>query len=327
MSEFNTGAAPKGILSRALTGNIFVEKNLAFMNEGDRDGYNCYKHDMETELRARSANPSSVSSTGAQKKDYKRNLTIVEDYKEFDPADYHNYWRQYQPTGVFQWEGLPIEIQYKLEELFLGSAAEKTEDLLLNGDGTLLTGLVPQLKDATLVSLDGATPTPTQVVNNSHIAYRVHGGSTVPAVALTSKNIFEKFEDLIAHQTPSMRKRPGKKFMVSNKTADIFRKAQRLELAFKGIGITDAGIMTYGGYEVIECSNFPDDTILFASMTGDMNTDAFQLGTSMSDDFNNVEVNKVSNFGRTWGMCLTFALDIFLVRPEEVCFYTTDTIV
>jgi len=90
MSEFNTGAAPKGILSRALTGNIFVEKNLAFMNEGDRDGYNCYKHDMETELRARSANPSSVSSTGAQKKDYKRNLTIVEDYKEFDPGDYHN---------------------------------------------------------------------------------------------------------------------------------------------------------------------------------------------------------------------------------------------
>ena len=43
---FNVGGAPVGILARALTGNVFVEKNLAFMNEGDKDGYNVYKHDI-----------------------------------------------------------------------------------------------------------------------------------------------------------------------------------------------------------------------------------------------------------------------------------------
>jgi hypothetical protein len=37
---FNVGAKPNsGILARALTGNIFVAMNLAFMNEGDKDGY------------------------------------------------------------------------------------------------------------------------------------------------------------------------------------------------------------------------------------------------------------------------------------------------
>ena len=33
-------------------------------------------------------------------------------------------------------------------------------------------------------------------------------------------------------------------------------------------------------------------------MTGDMKSDAIQLGTSMSSDFNNLEVERVSNFGR-----------------------------
>ena len=57
-------------------------------------------------------------------------------------------------------------------------------------------------------------------------------------------------------------------------------------------------------------------------MTGDMKTDAIQMGTSMSADLNNVTVDRISNFSREYGMLLTFAIDIFVVRPEEVCYYT-----
>jgi len=124
-----------------------------------------------------------------------------------------------------------------------------------------------------------------------------------------------------------MRKRSGRKFMVSHGTADLLREAQRLELNFKGVDTTEEGVMRYAGYDIIENPSFPDDSILFCSMTGDMKTDAIQLGTSMSSDFNNLEVNRVSPFGRTYGMLLTFAIDIFVVRPEEVCFYSVATIV
>ena len=47
----------------------------------------------------------------------------------------------------------------------------------------------------------------------------------------------------------------------------------------------------------------------------------------MSADFNNVEVQRLNNFNRQWGMLLTLALDIFVVRPEEICFYTPETLV
>ena len=123
-----------------------------------------------------------------------------------------------------------------------------------------------------------------------------------------------------------MRKRAGRKFMVSHGTADLIKEAQRLELNFKGVDVSDAGIMRYAGYDIIENPSFPDNQILLASMTGDMKTDAIQLGTSLSSDYNNLEVNRISNFGREYGMLLTFAIDIFLVRPEEVCFYTDQTI-
>lgn len=326
---FNVGSAPVGVLAKALTGNIFVEKSLAYMNEGDKDGYNAYKHDIKNVLRARSSNPAATVANTSKKAAFKRNLAIVESFETFDPADYHTHWREFQPEGEFQWEGLPSEVQATLEELFLGTAAEATEDELTNGTGGHLTGLIGQLESNALTNLDGAEATPTQVVDNTAIAFRAHGGGSgdTLSVALTTANIFPKLELLVKKQTKAMRKRANRKFMVSHGTADLIREAQRLELNFKGVDVTEEGMMRYAGFDIVENPSFPDDTILFASMSGDMKTDALQLGTSMSSDFNNLEVNRLSNFGREWGMLLTFAIDIFVVRPEEVCFYTPTTIV
>ena len=325
---FNVGQAPVGVLARALTGNIFVEKSLAYMNEGDKDGYNCYKHDIKNVLRAYSANPASVVANSSKKENFKRNLAIVESFETFDPADYHTHWKSYQPTGEFQWEELPTEVQATLEELFLGTSAEAVEDELTNGTSGLVGGLVSQLASNALTVLNGADATPTQVVGNSAIAFRASAGEAGDneGVVLTTSNIFQKLELLIKKQTKAMRRRSGRKFMVSHGTADLIKEAQRLELNFKGVDTTEEGVMRYAGYDIIENPSFPDNQILFASMSGDMKSDAIQLGTSMSSDYNNLEVNRISNFGREYGMLLTFAIDIFLVRPEEVCYYTDQTI-
>ena len=331
---FNVGAAPLGILARALTGNIFIEKNLAFMNEGDRDGYNAYKHDIQNILRACSPNPAATVSNTSAKQAYKRNLAVVESYETFDPKEYHSFWKEFQPTGNFDWEALPAEVQATLEELFLGSTAEAAEEALTNGNAASgIVGLIPQLLSPalTVLNVDGvnnAKATPNQIVDNTTISFRAHGGGTgeEEGVALTNQNVFPKLELLIKKQTKAMRRRGNKKFMVSHGTADLIREAQRLELNFKGVDVTEEGVMRYGGYDIIENPSFPDDTILFCSMSGDMKTDAYQLGTSLSSDFNNLVVDRVSNFGRHWGMLLTFALDIFVVRPEEICFYTTETV-
>jgi hypothetical protein len=325
---FNVGKAPVGILARALTGNIFVEKSLAYMNEGDKDGYNAYKHDIKNVLRARSVDPSSNTSNTSQKQAFKRNLVVVESWETFDPADYYTHWKDYQPAGEFQWEGLPSDVQATLEELLLGTAAEASEDLLTNGTA-LVTGLVPQLKSSAYTNLNGAAATPTQNVNNTAIAFRAHSGGAGVNLGevLTADNIFDKLEILIKYQTKAMRKRMNRKFMISHGTADLIREAQRLKLNFKGVDVTEAGVLRYAGYEMIENPSFPDNTILFCSMSGDIKTDAIQLGTSMSSDFNNLAVDRISNFSRQWGMLLTFALDIFVVRPEEVCFYTTSALI
>jgi len=324
---FNVGNAPEGILARALTANIFVEKSLAYMNEGDKDGYNAYKHDIANVLRARSANPAAVVANTSKKQAFKRGLVVVESFETFDPKDYYTHWREFQPEGDFQWEGLPTEVQSTLEELFLGTSAEATEDLLTNGTA-LMTGLIPQLESNALTPLQGASATPAQVVGNTAIGFRAHGGGAgdAAAVALTSANIFSKLEILIKKQTKEMRKRMNRKFMISHGTADLIREAQR-NAQYKGVDFTEEGAMRYGGFDILENPSFPADTIILCSMSGDLKTDAIQMGTSSSSDFNNLEVNRLSNFGREWGMLLTFALDIFVVRPEEVCFYTPTSII
>ena len=326
----NVGKAPLGILERALTGNVWVEKNLAFMNEGDKDGYSVMKHDLDAGIRARTNDPSAAangSNSTFATKAVQRQLTVLESYHEFNPAEYENYWRSYQPEGPFQWQNLPPKVKSSLENLFLGGVAEGVENLLTNGGTDFTSGLIDQL-DAISDILDGADATPTQIANSTHLAFKTGSDGTGDqlGVALTTSNIFQKLELLIRKQNRAMRKRAGRKFMISHGTADLIREALRLELNFKGVDVTSEGVMRYAGYDLIENPQFPDDTIIFCSMTGNMKTDAIQLGTSKSEDFNNLEVERVSNFGRLYGMLLTFALDIYVVRPEEICYYQTSTL-
>lgn len=326
----NIGSAPLGILTRALTENIFVQNNLAFMNEGDKDGYNVYKHDIANTLRVRSANPAASASNTHKEQAIFRQLTHMETMENFDPADYHNYWREYQPTGALQWEELPEKVKFTLEELFLGHTSQAVEELLTNGGPSdPLLGIVYQLQDDDLTDLNGVEPTPEQVVQNTHICFRAHGAGSGDraGVTLTPSNILSKLEILIKNQNRSMRKRPNKKFMLSSAGVDLVREAQRLTLNFKGVDVTEAGIMRYGGYEIIENPSLPNNDIIFCSMGGDMKHDAIQMGTSLSSDFNNVTVDRLSKFSREYGMLLSFALDIFLVRPEEICYYTTSGLI
>ncbi len=324
---FNVSKAPEGILEKALTGNIWIAQNLAFMNEGDKDGYSVYKHDLTTGIRAKTDDPSSSANGTFAKASVQRQLTVLESYHTFNPGDYHNHWRKYQPEGNFDWEALPSEVQASLENLFLGGVAEGVEDLITNGGTDFASGLIDQL-DAIGTSLNGAAASTAQVVASNVLAFKAgsDGAGDQLGVALTAQNIFAKLEILIKNQTKAMRKRAGRKFMVSHGTADLIKEAQRTELTFKGVDVSSEGVMRYAGYDIIENPSFPDDAIIFASMTGDMKSDAIQLGTSMSSDFNNLEVERVSNFGRLYGMLLTFAIDIYVVRPEEICYYQTGTL-
>lgn len=329
MGTFNEGQAPVGVLAKALSGNVFIEQSLAYMNEGNKDSYNAYKHDIKNALRARSANPAASITNTSKKDAHNRVLGVVESIESFDPAEYHNHWLEYQPSGEFQWEGLPPEVQSALEELFLGSAAEAAEDLLTNGTGSIsgIVGLVPQLLDASLTDIDAGEATPTQVTSNTAICFRAAlglAGDNLYA-ALTTTNLTDKLELLIKKQSQRMRKRPGRKFLVAQNVVDLLGQIQRGS-DFKGVDLTAEGILKYGGFELVVNPAFADDTIVLASMTGDFKTDAIQMGTSMSSDFNNLEVNRLSNFGREWAMLLTFALDIYVVRPEEVCIYVNGTV-
>ena len=323
----NVSQAPKGILEKALTGNIWVAQNLAYMNEGDKDGYSVMKHDINSGIRARTIDPATGTTSTFATNAVQRQLTVLESFHSFNPADYERYWRSYQPEGAFQWQTLPSNVKSSLENLFLGGVAEGVEDLLTNGGTAFTGGLIDQL-DAISSSLNGGVASPSQIVASSHLAFKAGSDGTDDqlGVVLTTANIFQKLEILIKNQTKAMRKRTGRKFMVSHGTADLVREAQRLELNFKGVDVTEEGIMRYAGYDIIENPSFPDDTIIFASMTGDMKSDCIQLGTSMSSDFNNLEVERLSNFGREFGMLLTFALDIYVVRPEEICYYSTSTL-
>lgn len=327
---FNVGSKPVGIITRALTGNVFVEQNLAFMNEGDKDGYNVYKHDVQNVLRARSLDPASSVANTSVKNNFKRDLTVLESFETFNPAEYYSFWKDYQPAGAFQWETLPSEVQSTLEELFLGSAAEAVEGALTNGSAVFTSGLMDQLVASAYTQLaPGTKATPTQITANTAIAFRAFNGGTgdYAYAALTTSNIFSKIELMIANQTNEQRKRPGRKFMVNAAFGDMLMNAQRNELNFKGVDVTEDGKLMHAGYEFVINQSFPDNTMILCSMTGANQTDAIQLGTSMSADFTNVDVQRISNFGREYGMLLTLALDIFVVRPEEICVYTPASLV
>ena len=321
----NVGQAPVAILTQALTENVFMQNNLC---------YNVWKQSMTGALRAISNSPMDNANAYGDGTVEFRTLGVVELAASFNPNDYKNFWLTHQPDGLFNYQTLPTEVQNTLTNLFLSHVAEQANDLLTNGDGTIssIEGIISQLTTGGITSLDGAEPTAAQREANLHIAFgagaQIGGvGATGDALAavITSSNVFSIFELLLRKQNRSMRKRPNRKFMVAPSTADLVREAQRLNLNHKGVDVTEAGIMKYGGFEIIVNDDFADGDVVFASMGGDFKTDAFQMGTSSAADMNNLHVAPQGEFNRNWGMLVTFALDIYVARPEEVCIYSVGT--
>lgn len=327
----NIGNAPKHILTDVLGSNIFESKKLAYMHEGDKNSVNYLKGGLNNTLRARSANPFASTSTDTTvMNSIPRTLTIVESAHEFDPNSYKNYWRDYQPEGEFNFEKLPKKVQATLEQLFLSNVKSDLEGALTNGATGVTTGIIPQLSANATTELQGGVATLAQMTANSAIGWRAKGnnqsGTSIQAVTLTSANILGKLQLLINGQTRVMQGREHKKFMVSFATANLMMEAQRLNLNYKGVDVTEAGVLKYAGHDVIINTSFPNNTILFCSMSGNPLTDAIQMATSKSKDLNSLKVGSPHGMGRTVGMVLTFAIDIYVVRREEVCFYTSTTL-
>ena len=322
----NVGHAPQGVLSQALTGNIFVEKNLAFMNEGDTGSFNVFKHDVKNVLVAHSVNPVAAVANAHASTNANIQLSHLQSFQTFNPHTYVNYWREFQPTGDFNFRALPEAVRYSLEDLFMSNVALAAQNTLTNGNGDTANcnGIVPQLLAVGLTDLAGVAPDHIQVAASSHICFRAAAGFADDrlGVALTTTNIFEKLEIMIKNQNSIMRRRPNRKFMVGSTTLDILKSAQRLSLTYKGTDITEDGVARHGGYDIIENTSMPDNTMILCSMGGDLNNDAIQMGTSKSSDMNKVTVDRLSPFSEEYGMLVSFSLEIAVVRPEEVCFYS-----
>ena len=109
-----------------------------------------------------------------------------------------------------------------------------------------------------------------------------------------------------------MRRRPNRKFMVGSTTLDILKSAQRNNLTYKGVEITEDGIAKHAGYWVVENTSMPDNTMILCSMGGDLNNDAIQMGTSKSSDMNKVTVERLSAFAEEYGMLVSFSFTDYL---------------
>ena len=138
-------------------------------------------------------------------------------------------------------------------------------------------------------------------------------------ITLTNVNIAGEFDRGFQKIKASLRYNPKMRIFCSYLTYDYYTEYQRNQ-SYKGIDVTEGGVLKYRGHEVVPVADFPENTYYIAMALPTMESNIW-MGVNSSDDQNNLEINRVSNTSDLWFVKGKMKVDVNYVFPDEIVYY------
>jgi hypothetical protein len=251
---------------KAITGAATINGGHVYVKDGIKKKYTIPKWDADytTLIQDRAATPitkGSFSVTG--------NVLDPQDYMiyvEFNPRDFEDHWFATQLNDTLIDRRLPytaesVTVQEVLKRhakyLNKGIWQNKTtnSDIFKYWDGFLYR----MANDSDV--LDVSTP-----------------------ITLTASNVAGELERGFQKIPEALRFDIGMKYFVSYKTFDLYRQFQQTTQTYKGVDVTQEGVMRFNGREIVPIPDFPDDTYIIAKGMASPESNLWVGMNSMSDE-------------------------------------------
>lgn len=282
------------ILVKVSTGNELFQKGLVHLETGINKDLNIPRMQLSKMLQKRKEQPTSANSKG-EFKITERKLVPQEMmvYTEFNPRSFESFWKKWQPTGDLVFRELPNDVQEMFLKALVDEVGSELEYHLIQG----------KKGDGEEDFFDGLL---TRILADRDVT-KVMCGET----------LIEKRLSAVWEKTPvKVRQNPNFTFIMS--AADFDKYDDELTAKHhKGADPTGTNKPAFKGKRIVALAQWPSDVIVGTICSTGRNSNLY-VGTSLSDDFNCVDVNKVSNAGELYFFKMLMKADTQIAWGELV---------
>lgn len=298
-----SGEVLEALLTIAITGNEIVQGGHIKIQSDVKDKFTLPRLQLGEVVQPRKETP--VIGT-----DSKGDFTIDEKYLEpqdamvyveFNPREFEEFWRPFQPKGNLVFRELPPEVQVAMvgeilkqvnswmgRNIWQGNKSGATPDNLFDG---LITKAVASSETIII-------PSP---------------------VVLTQANIIEKIGAVYAATPIEERRKSNFKIFTSVTTCDLYEDAI-LAQTYKGNDVTGVARKTFKNIPIVPLVGFPDDAIFGA--VGDTSRGSnIWMGVDVASDGEVVQVEKVQANSEKYFFKMLFKTDTNIVWNQRTVLY------
>lgn len=351
------GEVLEDLLTYTAQGNDAFEKGLIHVESGIQYKKSLPHIQLGKIIQDRKATPISgdtANRPGGVSADSLGQYTITERvlepkdfmiYLEFNPRDYEQYWRPFQPNGPLVFRELDPRVQAKMLRLlvegkneFVGSAiwesataatkahiTSPASQAEIGGEheyGTMkyFDGAIARmLKNA---SVDGSDAEKFAALSDAD-KNEVKGGQ-VTICGTTALSDGEKVEaalHAIWSKTPArLRNNANMRYIVGYDVWTLYDE-YLTQKQFKYTDNTVENKLQYKGKAIVPVVGVPESTIIFGIFSKEMNSNLW-MGVDYSSDYEAVQVDKLQANSELYFFKANMKMDVNIVKPKELFIWT-----
>lgn len=283
------------ILVEVSTGNQLFQQGLVHLVAGISDKLTIPRMQLTKMLQKRKEMPNSANSKG-EFKITERQLAPKDAmvYTEFNPNAFKSFWKKWQPTGELVFSELPTEVQETFIKALVSQVGTELEYHIIQGkygegEGQYFDGLLTRIK----------------------------ADSAVVKAECESTSIVDRLKAVWAATPSKVRMDPNFTFLMSANDFDTYDN-ELTALLHKGADPTGVNKAAFKGHRIVALEQWPSNVIVGTICSTDiMKTNLF-VGTSLAEDFNCVQVDKVTNAGELYFFKMLLKADTQIAWGELV---------
>lgn len=236
----------------------------------------------------------------------------------FRPSDFESHWIAVKLNPKLMDAELPSNAENAITSLIMGNTATYMEK-------SVWQSVRNEAAITTAINAGGFAANANRFVFVNGLLVRMLNDTTVlkvsTPVVFTKANIFGEFERTKALIPVSIKEDKDLKYIINPNTKELFALAQQGQ-GFKGVNVTDAGVMTYGGKEVVVVNGLPDNTIVAGVFNGTVGKGNFYFGVNAVDEETYLKLAKHRPESEEWFLKGIFQFDVNYGFGEEIVLNT-----
>lgn len=330
-----TGEVLEDLLTYTAQENETYKEGLIHIKSGIQKRYALPSVQLGKIIQDHVATPDSSKSVGQYsfaERYLEPNDFMV--YLEFNPRDFEQYYRPFQPNGNLVFRELNPKVQATMIRLLLERkieyinhaiwcAATPTEAAKVSSaDGTVAAGATEiGSEDAAgpmkyfngaimRMLMNAAAPAESEDAKCGQI--KVAGTGAFADGAAVEAELYAMWQAT----EPKVRKKQGLVILMDYKSWDAYNKYLS-DKTFKYNDNRDENQHRFQGKRIIPMTALPDDTILMGCFTTGMDSNLW-MGVDYANDENVLQVEKLQANSEYYFLKMLIKMDINIVRPKEI---------